>query len=88
MSKASRMHRGDEFGKFGAGNATAGMGGPMIGAGAAITVDGIVERESGVTPPPPPISVKALAVIFSVMFVFGIALVWFLQVAPRTLLGG
>lgn len=72
MPKPSRMHHGDEFGHSGSGSSTAGVDGPMIGAGALITLDGITERESGVTPPPPPVSVKALIIGFSVMFIAGV----------------
>ena len=50
----------------------AGMDGPMIGAASTIMVDALVERESGATPPPPPISVGKLAIFFAVMFVVGV----------------
>jgi hypothetical protein len=76
MPKASRQHHGDEFGQAGSGSSTAGLNGPIIGAGAAITVDGIVERESGATPPPPPISIKALVIGFVVMFVIGVVILY------------
>jgi len=85
MSKKSRHHTSDEFGKSsGSGSPFAGMDGPMIGAAASILVDGIAERESGITPPPPPISVRTFIIIFAVMFVIGVVglIVW-LRVAPQ-----
>jgi hypothetical protein len=73
MAKRSHQHAGDEFGKSsGSGSPYAGLDGPMIGAAASIIVDGIAERESGVTPPPPPVSVKALVIFLVVMFLVGI----------------
>ena len=84
MPKGSRLHHGDEFSKTGSGSPVTGIDAPIIGAASTITVDGIVERESGVTPPPPPVSVKALIIVFAVIFVLGIAGVWFLiKVTPH-----
>lgn len=77
MSKESRRHTGAEFGKT-TGDSIRGLDAPMIGAASSIAVDAITERESGITPPPPPISVKALAIVFSVMFLVGIAVLWLL----------
>ena len=74
MCWRSHKHDGDESGRPRSGSALAGMDAPMIGAAALITIDGIVERESGVTPPPPPISVKALVIALIVMFLLGVAL--------------
>ena len=55
----------------------------MIGAGASITVDGIVEKESGITPPPPPVSVKVLIIGLVLVFVLGVVGVLLLrQAAP------
>lgn len=71
MTKASRMHHGDEFGKPGS-SAVSGLDGPVIGAASAIVVDGLAERESGKTPPPPPVSLKALGIGLAVMFVLGV----------------
>ena len=85
MSKKSRDHTSDEFGKTsGSGSPFAGLDGPMIGAAASILIDGIAERESGITPSPPPISVRTFVIIFVVMFVVGVVgtIVW-LQVAPQ-----
>lgn len=84
MTKASRLHHGDEFGKSGSGSATVGMNGPVIGAGAMIAVDGMVERESGATPPPPPFSMRALLIGLVVMFLVGIVIVVVLtQALPK-----
>lgn len=44
----------------------------MIGAPSAIIVDGIVERESGTTPPPPGVALKTVAVAVGIMFVLGL----------------
>jgi hypothetical protein len=74
MCRRSNRHDADGSGRPRSGSTLAGMDGPMIGAGALITIDGIVERESGATPPPPPISVKALVVALIVMFLLGVAL--------------
>jgi hypothetical protein len=83
MSRRSRMHHGDEFGQQSSGNATIGMNGPIIGAGAMITIDGMVERESGVTPPPPPFSVRTAVIFLVVMFIVGvIAVTVLLQFGP------
>jgi hypothetical protein len=83
MPKAKRLHHGDEFGHSGSGSSTAGLDGPIIGAGASIAVDAMVERESGETPPPPPVSVKTLVIGFVVMFVLGlIGLFLLLQYSP------
>jgi hypothetical protein len=73
MGKTARQHNSSEFGKTGS-SSISGLDAPMIGAGPAITVDGIVERESGVTPPPPPVSVKTLVIGLAVMLVLGLVL--------------
>jgi hypothetical protein len=57
------------------------MDAPMIGAPSLITIDGISERESGVTPPPPPVSVQELVVALVVVFLIGVALLAFLLTA-------
>ena len=73
MSRASRQHNSDEFGKTsGSGSPFAGLDGPMIGAAASIIVDGIAERESGKTPGPPPFSVRTAVIVLIVMLVVGI----------------
>ena len=79
VPKGSRMHHADEFGRV-ASNKLTGADAPSIGAASMIAVDGIVENESGVTPPPPPISVKAIAIGLVVMFLVGLIL---LSVAMR-----
>jgi hypothetical protein len=77
MAKRSRQHTSDEFGKQGSG--LAGTDAPMIGAAGAIFSDALTERESGVTPPPPPISVRTFVLIFVVMFVIGVVSLILLQ---------
>jgi hypothetical protein len=72
VGKASRQHHADEFGRQGSG--IAGMDAPMIGAAGSIFADALTEQESGVTPPPPPISVGQLAASLAVMFVLGAVL--------------
>jgi hypothetical protein len=75
--RASRLHTGEEFGKSPvSGNPLAGLDGPMIGASNLIMVDAMTERESGVTPPPPPISTRALAIALVVMFLIGLLIVY------------
>ena len=73
MPKASRLHHSDEFGKI-ASNKLTGVDAPLIGAASMITVDGMVERESGVTPAPPLISVRAVVIGLVVMFILGAVL--------------
>jgi hypothetical protein len=70
MVKRSREHSSDEFGKQGSG--LAGLDAPMIGAAGAIFSDALTERESGVTPSPPAVSVRALAIALVAMFVIGV----------------
>lgn len=60
------------FGQAASGSSVAGLDGPMIGAPSMVLVDGLVERESGQTPPPPGVSVKGLAIALLAMFLFGI----------------
>jgi len=75
MERESRQHTADEFGRMpSSGSATAGVDGPTIGAPAAIMLDALVEHESGVTPPPPPVSVRAFVLFFVGMFLFGFVL--------------
>lgn len=72
MARPSRTHHADEFGKSGASASVIGANAPTIGAASMIAVDGIAERESGVTPPPPPISVRAIVIGLVVMFLLGV----------------
>lgn len=73
MGKPSREHHSDEFGQLPS-SGIKGLDPPMIGAATNMTLDGIVERESGATPPPPPISVRAVVITLVVMFLLGVAL--------------
>ena len=73
MSKGSREHHGDEFGKPTSG-AIVGLNAPIIGAAPSITLDGLVERESGITPSPWSISVKGIVIFLVAMFLFGLVL--------------
>jgi hypothetical protein len=83
MSKPERTHHGDEFGKLGS-SAVRGLDAPTIGAPTAITVDGIVERESGRTPSPWSISARAIVIILVVVFVIAlIGMLLMLRFAPR-----
>ena len=70
MSRRSDPHSADEFGRVGS-SALSGLDAPMVGAPAAIMVDGMVERDSGTTPAPPSITVKHVAVALLVMLVLG-----------------
>lgn len=73
MSRSSRNHSGDEFGKTStAGGQFSGLDGPMIGAAASIIVDGIAEREAGKTPGPPPFTLRTAAIVLVVMLVVGL----------------
>lgn len=72
MRKPSKRHTSNDFGKSPtSGGAMSGMDGPMIGASSSIMVDALAESESGATPSPPPVSVKALAIAFIAMFLIG-----------------
>lgn len=74
MCFRKRQHSSDEFGRPTSGTAVRGFDPPMIGAGASITVDGIVERESGVTPPPPPFSMRTAIIGLFVLFALGVVI--------------
>ena len=87
MAKGDREHHADEFGRVGSA-AISGADAPTLGAPTMIMIDGIVERESGVTPPPPAISVKAIAIFLGIMILLGIALSAYLGSRPRPDFGG
>jgi hypothetical protein len=77
---ASRMHHSDEFGKPATGEISGTSGwsqtdGRSLADPSAITLEGYTERELGITPPPPPLSLKALVIGLVVMFLVGIVLV-------------
>jgi hypothetical protein len=77
VSKASRRHSSDEFGRPPSGvtslsNAWSIFGRRSIGAPSEIAVDALVERESGVTPPPPPFSMRTMVIFLTVVFLVGI----------------
>jgi len=73
VPKASRLHHSDEFGKVSDGS-IGGLDAPTIGAAGMIITAGITERESGVTPPPPSVSVRAVIIGLVVVLVLGLAL--------------
>ena len=81
MPRPEQLHHADEFGRgpaitevVGPGSADAdGMLGPGV-----IQLDGIVENESGRTPPPPAVTPQQMALTFGVIFVVGLLLVWVL----------
>jgi hypothetical protein len=73
MTKPSHEHHSDEFGQMPS-QAIKGLDAPMIGAPTSIILDGIVERESGVTPSPPVVSVAAIVVVLVVMMIVGLAI--------------
>lgn len=74
MAKSERNHHADEFGQQPSANV--GWDAPTIGAPATITVAGIVERESGRTPGPPLIPVRAVIVMLAVLLVVGVLLLF------------
>ena len=79
-----RGHTADEFGRSPATGGMVGFDPPLIGAASVIALDGLVERESGATPPPPPFSLKAAAIGLGVMFALGgVALVLVRCFAPN-----
>jgi len=71
-AKPSQLHHGDEFGKAGASTALRGQDVPLIGEAASIAIDAQVERESGVTPPPPPFSIKTAIIVLVTVFVLAL----------------
>jgi len=73
MAKPSREHHSDEFGQPTLGSVR-GLDAPQIGAPTNVIIDGIVERESGVTPSPPPFSVKTAIIVLVAMMVLGLLL--------------
>ena len=83
MSKASRPHSSDEFGKSGS-SSLSGLDAPMIGASSSILIDAIAERESGVTPPPPAISVRAVVVALILLFLVGVTGVTVLRLTDKS----
>ncbi|MHB1452040.1 MAG: hypothetical protein ACYCXR_09500 [Coriobacteriia bacterium] len=86
MKRGTHEHDSDSFGKPTSGSLR-GLNPPMIGAPSAIIVDGIVERESGATPPPPAVTLRTVAVVIGSMFVVGL-LVAVLFLGPRPLPAG
>ncbi len=72
-ARPSREHNSDEFGQMPS-QAIKGLDPPMIGAATSITLDGIVERESGATPLPPVVSVRAIIIVLVVMVIVGLAI--------------
>ena len=81
MSDEPHPHDASEFGRP-ASHGIKGLDAPMIGAPVSITIDGIVERESGATPPPSAISVKAVVITLVVMFLLGSVILFALRFAP------
>lgn len=67
-----RSHSANEFGKAGTGGSLVGFDAPLIGAAASILVDAAVEREAGITSPPPPFSIRTAIIGLVVMFLAGV----------------
>ena len=76
------------FGRSDGSKALLGWDAPTIGAAAMITVDGIAERESGKTPPPPPVSLRAIVIALVVMFLLGLGIVFTLLATGHRLWAG
>ena len=70
-----REHRSAEFG-LPTRNSIGGIDPPVIGAATNVTIDGIVERESGQTPTPPPFSLNAAVIGMVVMMAVGGFMIW------------
>ena len=81
MRKARKTHDSSEFGRP-ASHGIKGLDAPMVGAPVNITIDGIVEQESGKTPPPPAVSVKAVAITLAVMLILGLVILFALRYTP------
>jgi len=69
-ARRRREHTSDEFGQPTLG-AIRGLDAPRYGAPTNVIIDGIVERESGVTPTPPPFSGTTAIIILVAMMVVG-----------------
>ena len=68
-----KRHSADDFGQSPVGSMR-GLDPPMVGASSTIMLDGLVEEESGKTPPPPTISVRAVVIAVVGMLVLGLLL--------------
>lgn len=86
MAWRKREHSSDEFGRVGSA-AIRGAEAPTLGASTLILIDGMVERESGVTPPPPAITVTAIAITLVVMLLLGFAIMVYATAQPAPDLG-
>ena len=88
MRYGSREHSSAEFGRSPASGAV-GMDAPLIGASSLIALDGMVEREAGVTPPPPPFSIRTalIALVVMVALAAGWSLRQVLRARSRASLG-
>ena len=76
-----RQHSSDEFGKTGLGSAAA-MGDRGSGAAPGVIVDGIVEREAGLTPGPFASS-RTLAVVLGAMLLVALSVLGILTLMAR-----
>lgn len=83
-----RQHSADEFSRTTGSTSITGLDAPTIGAAGMILVDGITEDELGATPPPPPISVRQIAVAVGVLFVIGVLLLSMLMLRRPVDAGG
>lgn len=78
-----KHHSADEFGRTNGSGSVAGLDGPTLGAAGMIITDGIAERESGKTPSPPVVPVRAVVVGLVVMVLVGISILTFLIASGR-----
>lgn len=82
MVKRDRQHTADEFGRVGSASIR-GAEMPEMAAPTLIIIDGMVERESGVTPPPPAITVKAIAITLIIMLLIGFGILAYVSSQPK-----
>lgn len=85
MSKESRQHHADEFGKPASGVTSAGKVRSLVdrrffGDPSKVVLEGIDDNESGKTPPPPPFSMRALVIGLAVAFALGVGLLTLLMI--------
>ncbi len=74
MCRSRTRHKTDEFGRAGAAaSQLAPQPHPYAGP-PSVTLDGIVERESGATPTPPPFTVRTAVIALVLMFASGAVL--------------
>ena len=83
-----KAHTGEEFGRPPSSQMVSASTVPgRMAATTQVILDGVVERESGVTPAPPRISIKTIFLVLVALFLIGVAIYVF-YVARLPLIAG